>query len=199
MKACAAVGGYEGRAIGGIVGSNNAGWHGGWRGSAIGSLVGTIAGAAIGGAISSEARRQQEQAMQQPQYVDNYYDAGAYNSSSSAINQLLIENIRFIDANRNRTINPNESSKIIFDIYNDGDETVYNVVPVVQDMSDSKAISISPSAMIERILPGTGYRYTATLFADKKLKSGTITIRVAVTSENGIMGDWQEFTLDCVK
>ncbi len=204
MLAGASVGGNVGGAIGGIVGSNSNRWNGGWRGSAIGSLVGTVAGAAIGGVVSSEVRKQQqkEAAQQQIQYEDNgYYNQGTYNNSytsSGAINPLQIENIPFVDANRNRTINPNESSKIIFDIYNDGSEAVYNIVPVVQDLSKSKAITISPSTMIECIQPGAGFRYTATLNAGKKLKPGEITIRVALTSESGVMGDWQEFVLNCV-
>ena len=200
VMAGASLGGNLGGAIGGIVGSNNGGWNGGWRGSAIGAIVGTIAGAAIGSAVSSSvARQQQEQMNRQPQDVDDGYNQSQYVTMSNVLDVLHIENIRFIDDNRNRVINPNESCKIVFDIYNDGNETAYNIIPVVQDLSDLKAISISPSVMIERILPGAGYRYTATLYADKKLKSGMVNIRVAVTNEHGVMGDWQEFTLQAVK
>ena len=135
----------------------------------------------------------------QPQYVEEDYYQNQYITTPNVLDELHIENIRFIDDNRNRVINPNESCKIVFDIYNDGDETAYNIIPVVQDLSDLKAISISPSVMIERILPGAGYRYTATLYADKKLKSGRVSLRVAITNENGVMGDWQEFSLQTVR
>ena len=58
-----------------------------------------------------------------------------------------------------------------------------------------KGESLSPSVMIEEILPGEGIRYTASIHAGERLKDGEVTFRVAVADENGVICDSQEFTL----
>ena len=88
-----------------------------------------------------------------------------------------------------------ENSKIIFEIMNEGRNPVYNIVPLVETVGKVKHLGISPSVMIEEILPGEGIRYTASIHAGEKLKDGEVTFRVAVADENGIICDSQEFTL----
>ena len=109
--------------------------------------------------------------------------------------QLKLRKIRFIDDNRNHAIDGGESSKIIFEIMNEGRNPVYDVVPIVETVGKVKHIGISPTVMIEEILPGEGIRYTATVYAGSKLKDGEVTFRVAVSDENGVICDSQEFTL----
>ena len=108
---------------------------------------------------------------------------------------LKLRKIRFIDDNRNHAIDGGESSKIIFEIMNEGRNPVYDVVPIVETVGKVKHIGISPTVMIEEILPGEGIRYTATVYAGSKLKDGEVTFRVAVSDENGVICDSQEFTL----
>ena len=171
----AAIGGSLGSSIGGLIGDNNHGWRGGYRGSAIGNIVGTIAGAASNG--EPEDRRQEQ------------IEEDAY------ISQLKLRKIRFIDDNRSHVIDAGENSKIIFEIMNEGRNPVYNVVPVVETVGKVKHLGISPSVMIEEILPGEGIRYTASIHAGERLKDGEVTFRVAVADENGMICDSQEFTL----
>ena len=95
----------------------------------------------------------------------------------------------------NHAIDGGESSKIIFEIMNEGRNPVYDVVPIVETVGKVKHIGISPTVMIEEILPGEGIRYTATVYAGSKLKDGEVTFRVAVSDENGVICDSQEFTL----
>ena len=111
------------------------------------------------------------------------------------LTQLKLRKIRFIDDNRNHAIDGGESSKIIFEIMNEGRNPVYDVVPIVETVGKVKHIGISPTVMIEEILPGEGIRYTATVYAGSKLKDGEVTFRVAVSDENGVICDSQEFTL----
>lgn len=198
MVAGASIGGNLGSAIGGIVGSNSNRWNGGWRGSAIGSIVGTVAGAAIGGAVSAAASQQRQAAVQQSSQ-SNVYSAPARGQMANPLDGLQIENIRFIDDSRSQIINPNETCKIIFDIYNTGNSTAYNIIPEVQNLSETRGITISPSVMIEAISPGEGFRYTATLYASNKLKTGTLTIKLLLVDDSGYVGDWQEFTLQTQK
>lgn len=122
-------------------------------GSAIGTIVGTIAGAAIANAATAPKQTEEysyrvertQPSRPQPQY-------------SSAIENLRIHNIRFIDANRDHTINSGENCKVIFEIINEGNRTAFNVVPVVAEITGMKRIYISPSVMIEQIKPHEGVK-----------------------------------------
>lgn len=185
----ASIGGNVGGAIGGLVG-NHRHWDGGYRGSAIGTLVGTLAGAAIGGAISSA----QERKAQEGYVIKEKHDYAPHpQDAPSSVGYLQIRNIRFIDENRNHIIEPEEQSKVIFEIMNTSRETVYNAVPIVQ--TDNKRIYVSPSVMIEQIAPNDGIKYTAHLKGGKRLKDGEVTIHIAIADYEGNEYDWQEFTL----
>lgn len=178
----AAVGGQLGSAIGGLIGDSQRDWHSGYRGSAIGTIVGTLAGAAIGGAISSS--RQKEQAVA---------SAGLANTYQAALDGLHIKRIRFIDDSRDRILSTGESSKVVFDIVNEGSETALNVIPAVYETSGNKRITISPSVLVEQIRPGEGVKYTATVTAIKRIKQSAITLRLSITDEYGNEYDWHEF------
>lgn len=49
--------------------------------------------------------------------------------------------------------------------------------------------------MVEQIAPHNGVKYTATISAGERIKTGNVTIRVAVADGNGQQYDWQEFSL----
>ncbi len=165
--------------------------------SAIGNIVGTIAGAAIG-----ECADCSETGPDRGICLRSGSQTGAVSSkfkprtqTQQQLTQLKLRKIRFIDDNRNHAIDGGESSKIIFEIMNEGRNPVYDVVPIVETVGKVKHIGISPTVMIEEILPGEGIRYTATVYAGSKLKDGEVTFRVAVSDENGVICDSQEFTL----
>ena len=172
----AAIGGSLGSSIGGLIGDNNRGWRGGYRGSAIGNIVGTIAGAAIGNALTAP----KPDPIEEYAYVPEVRQGQSHSKfkprtqTQQQLTQLKLRKIRFIDDNRN---------------------PVYDVVPIVETVGKVKHIGISPTVMIEEILPGEGIRYTATVYAGSKLKDGEVTFRVAVSDENGVICDSQEFTL----
>ena len=181
-----------GGAIGGLIGDSNGGWRGGYRGSAIGTIIGTIAGAAIGNAVSAP---KQEEYGYRIERTEPYEPQPETYPAPSVFDNLKIRNIRFIDDNRDHVITSGESSKVIFEIMNEGDRTVYNVVPVVTETTGMKRIYISPSVMVEQIAPHNGVKYTASISAGERIKTGNITIRVAVANGNGQQYDRQEFSL----
>ena len=192
IMAGASIGGSLGGSIGGLIGDNNHGWRGGYRGSAIGNIVGTIAGAAIGNALTEP--------IEEDAYIPEVREVRVrkYKKQPQVqrpLTQLKLRRIRFIDDNRSHVIDAGENSKIIFEIMNEGRNPVYNIVPLVETVGKVKHLGISPSVMIEEILPGEGIRYTASIHAGEKLKDGEVTFRVAVADENGIICDSQEFTL----
>ena len=199
----AAIGNNVGSAIGGIIGDNRGGWRGSYRGSAIGSLIGTIAGAALGGVISNASQPKGHQDEEYGYPVESqggsYYpdEAPAQRnyapSQSTGIENLSIHNIRFIDDTRDHVIESGESSRVIFEIINNSNETVYGIVPIVK--TDMKKVYVSPSIMVEQILPHNGIKYTANIKAGKRIKEDKITIHIAVADENGQEYDWQEFSL----
>ena len=100
-----------------------------------------------------------------------------------------------IAASRNHVINSGENCKVIFEIMNEGNKTAYNVVPVVVETTGMKRIYISPSVMIEQITPRNGVKYTANISAGERIKTGNVTIRIAIADEYGDEYDWQEFSL----
>ena len=79
---------------------------------------------------------------------------------------------------------------------NNSSAVIYGVLPTVVETSGNKHIHISPSILVESIMPGKGVRYTATVRGDKKLKDGTAVIRVAVRQgQNDITSQIKEFTI----
>lgn len=188
----AAIGGNVGSAIGGLIGDNHGGWRGGYRGSAIGTIIGTIAGAAIGNAVSAP---KQEEFSYQIERTELYEPQPETYPAPSVFDNLRIRNIRFIDDNRDHIITSGENSKVIFEIMNEGNQTIYNVVPIVTETTGMKRIYISPPVMVEQIAPHNGVKYTANISAGDRIKTGDITIRVAVADGNGQQYDWQEFSL----
>lgn len=195
IVAGASIGGSLGGSIGGLIGDNNRGWRGGYRGSAIGNIVGTIAGAAIGSALTAPRQEPIEDDAYVPEVREVRVQKYKKQSVQQPVSQLKLRRIRFIDDNRSHVIDAEENSKIIFEIMNEGRKPVYNVVPVVETVGKVKHIGISPSVMVEEILPGEGIRYTASIHAGDRLKDGEVTFRVAVADENGVICDSQEFTL----
>ena len=176
-----------GSSIGGVLGSIVGDRAGGYHGSQFGALVGTVAGAAIGNAVTTP--RKERIVVEEKQPTEPYY----------APSGLRITNIRFIDDNRNHTIDADENCKLVFDIVNEGDVSAYNVTPVVEEVTDMKHIAISPSALISYLPQGDRVRYTATIAGGKRLKSGEAVFRVYTTESNGAVSEAHEFSLPTAK
>ncbi|MBQ8502081.1 MAG: glycine zipper family protein [Bacteroides sp.] len=193
----ASIGGHLGSAIGGLIGEGNNGPRGAFRGSSIGSIIGTIAGAAIANAATAPRNEEGSYAVQRtPQSPQRYESAQPY---SAAVDGLRIRNIRFIDDSRNHIISSGESSKVIFEIVNEGRQVARHVIPVVSEATGMKRIYISPSVVVEQIAPGDGVKYTANIRAGKRIKSGHITLHLAVADEYGREYDWQEFDISTAR
>ena len=177
--------------IGGVVGSIMGDRAGGWHGSQVGALVGTVAGAAIGNAVTTP---RSERVIVEERYpeqtpVETYY----------APSGLRVTNIRFIDDNRNHTIDAEEKCKLVFDIVNEGDVSAYNITPVIEEVTEMKHIAVSPSTHISYLPKGDRVRYTATIAGGKRLKTGEAVFRVYTTESNGAVSEAHEFSLPTAK
>ena len=176
-----------GASIGGVLGSIVGERAGGWHGSQFGSLVGTVAGAAIGNAVTTP--RTEKVVIEEKSEANPYYVPSG----------LQVTNIRFIDDNRNHTIDAEENCKLIFDIVNAGDHSAYNITPIIEELSGMKHISISPSVQISYLPQGEKVRYTATVAGGKRLKSGEAVFRVYTFESNGAVSEAHEFALPTQK
>ena len=110
--------------------------------------------------------------------------------------RIQLRNVSFVDADGNGEIQPEEECKVSFEIMNNSDVEIFDVVPTVIEVSGNKHIHISPGIRVESIKPHQGVRYSATVMADKRLKDANAVIRVAVAQgQNDITSQVKEFNI----
>lgn len=109
---------------------------------------------------------------------------------------IVIRHARIVDADKDGILKAGEECKITFEIMNYTSQTLYDVQPMVYDVTGNKHLHISPNLHVESISPNSGVRYTATVLAGKKLKDGTVKIRVGATVGNQeLTAQEHEFTI----
>ena len=108
---------------------------------------------------------------------------------------IEIRNARFVDDNQDNVISRGELCKVIFEVMNRGEKTLYDVQPTVIEANGNRHIYISPGMHVEKILPGKGIRYTAMVKADNRLKDGTAKICVSVVQGNKAISKISEFNI----
>lgn len=112
---------------------------------------------------------------------------------------IEIRNARFIDDNGDGKIERGEMSKVIFEVFNRGQQTLYDVVPTVVETTGNRHVFISPNMHVEQLPPGKGIRYTALVKADKRLKDGSVKICVSVVQGGKSISKVSEFNIPTVK
>ena len=115
------------------------------------------------------------------------------------INECIqLRNEDFSDSNGDGTITAGEECKVSFEIMNNSNVEIFDIIPTVIETTGNKHIHISPTVRVESIKPHQGVRYTATVLADKRLKDGNAVIRVTVTQgRNDIASIAKEFNITC--
>jgi hypothetical protein len=185
------VGGQFGHVIGSAIGGITGGRHGHDVGSLIGTVGGVAAGAAVGAAVDHAQQNRFEKEMAQRRQLD---DSG-YNAQGRGDDRidfetsymeresesLLIRNVHVVDGDQDAVLVRNEECRISFEIMNYSDKPVHNVQPIVMEVTGNKHVQISPNLNIERIRPGEGVRYSATILADGRLKDGEVKIKIGVS------------------
>ena len=210
LSSCASSNQFNGTVtgsmLGSVFGSSIGGLLGGPRGNDAGTMIGMVIGGAVGAAATAPrtqkstdvSTRSDEYGYENNRDVDEYNRHSrnsetandTYQSQNSAeqtleteYRDLQIENLRFVDDNNNRTIDAGERSKIEFELYNRGTETVYNIAPVLRS-SEGKRIAISPTAIVASLAPGKGVRYAAELYARPNLHTGTADFTIGFAKGN---------------
>lgn len=112
---------------------------------------------------------------------------------------MEIRNARFIDADGDDTISRGEMCKVVFEVYNNGLQPIYNVVPTVAEMTGNKHIYISQPICVEKIGAYKGVRYTAMVKADNRLKYGSIKLCCSVLQNGEAISKVTEFNVETRK
>ncbi len=112
---------------------------------------------------------------------------------------IEIKNARFVDDNKDGKIERGELSKIIFEVYNRGNQTLYDVVPTVVESTGNRHIIISPNMHVESIQPNKGIRYTALVKADNRLKDGSAKFCLSVVQGEKQISKVCEFDIPTVR
>lgn len=112
---------------------------------------------------------------------------------------IEIKNARFVDDNKDGKIERGELSKIIFEVYNRGNQTLYDVVPTVVESTGNRHIIISPNMHVESIQPNKGIRYTALVKADNRLKDGSAKFCVSVVQGEKKISKVCEFNIPTIR
>lgn len=201
----AVVGGHFGYVLGSAIG----GITGGGRGHDWGALIGTVGGVATGaaiGAATEDAREEKyrERAKErlhrqdggyENRDVSRYDDQDYYDPLGRGDDRidldlgrdrheppLEIRNATFTESRRDGVLTRGEECTVRFEIFNTSGTPVYDIKPIVSEVTGNKHVRISQNLNIKSIGPYKGVRYTATVKADKKLKEGQIEVMVAVSS-----------------
>ena len=219
-------GAINGASMGSVFGSALGGLLGGYRGHGIGTMVGMVAGGATGAVIGSQreaARREEglerreqrrmereQQTMernrpstrrQKPARTSDYgqgYSMGM-ETDEAVKSPLTLQNLRFVGQDGNDAINRGEICTLVFELANASGQAVYDVVPYISELAGNEHITISPSTSIETIAHGDAIRYTATLKADTRLKAGTATFRIAVSTDGSEFVRLRDFSVATAK
>ena len=112
----------------------------------------------------------------------------------SVNNKIVIGNARFVDENRDGVLNSNETCKVIFEVHNASNVTLYDIQPTVIESSGKKNIYISPNIHVERLEPGKGIRYTA-MVKSGRMKDGNATFCLSALQGNMVMSNVSEFVI----
>lgn len=209
-------GAHTGAGYGMILGSAIGGITGGPRGHDVGTIVGMAGGAVVGAAVGSAAdkaqQRKREEMQQRREDYGNWqrngnsegysFDDSGFdpnhggddridfgNEAAFQLPSIEIRNISFADENNDSALSAGERSKISFELMNRSKHPIHNITPVVTELSGNKRIIISPSVCVEKIMPGRGIRYTATVAGAKRLKNGEAAIRIGARIDTCTQGE----------
>ena len=194
-------GAYVGGQFGYVLGSAIGGITGGGRGHDWGALIGTVSGVAAGATVGAakEKAREEEVRGRLGNRGDGYgnrersrYDDSRYDQRGQADDRvdlgllgpgespLEIRYARIEESKHDGVLTRGEECTVRFEIHNTSDRPVFDIRPIVGDVTGNKHVKISPNLLIESIGPRKGIRYSATIMADKKLKDGEIKVMVGV-------------------
>ncbi|WP_273412885.1 hypothetical protein [Prevotella aurantiaca] len=113
--------------------------------------------------------------------------------------QIEVSNLVFTDNNGNNILSRGEEGQIAFEIHDKGTQAIGNLYPTITETANSNHFKISPSSRIDVMMPGEVVRYTATIKADKRIKSGEYNFSIAILKDNRSISKVMELRLSTQK
>lgn len=108
---------------------------------------------------------------------------------------IEIRNARIIDDNLDNVISRGELCKVIFEVFNRSNTTLYDLQPTVIEATGNRHLYISPGVHVEKLQPGKAIRYTAMVKADNRLRNGMAKICVSVLQGSRSISKVCEFNI----
>ena len=100
---------------------------------------------------------------------------------------IVIKLFAFKNNRNDLSLVRNESATLVVELYNANDTTLYNVEPIVQEVTHNKHILLSENVKISRVEPYSTIRCTFNVVADKHLKNGSAIFTVKVKQNNRLV------------
>ena len=176
------VGATLGGAIGGLTSRSPRGYH-------KGTMIGALSGAAIGAIATSPRHKRSEREYNDdttPSHKPSRKGKGTQFAPLSGIrSEVRVTNVVFYDSSGDGILQPGETATVSYDIINVTPREIALLIPKIELSSQAKRIDISPMQSITNILPGEGVRYSVTLTAAPRLKSGETSLTLSLSRDNG--------------
>ena len=170
-----------GGAIGGLTSRSPRGYH-------MGTTIGALSGAAIGAVATMPRKKRVETAESAETYEAPKRKRGSFAPSatlSGMRRDVRVTNVTFRDSSDDGVLQPGETATVSYDIINVTPYAINLLVPRMELSAQKKRIHISPMQNIMDVPSGEGVRYSVTLTADSRLKSGEAQLTLYLSGDEG--------------
>ena len=170
-----------GGAIGGLTSRSPRGYH-------MGTTIGALSGAAIGAVATMPRKKRVESAESAETYEAPKRKRGSFSPSatlSGMRRDVRVTNVTFRDSSGDGVLQPGETATVSYDIINVTPRAINLLVPRMELSAQKKRIHISPMQNIMDVPSGEGVRYSVTLTADSRLKSGEAQLTLYLSGDEG--------------
>ena len=170
-----------GGAIGGLTSRSPRGYH-------MGTTIGALSGAAIGAVATMPRKKRVETAESAEAYEAPKRKRGSFSPSatlSGMRRDVRVTNVTFRDSSGDGVLQPGETATVSYDIINVTPYAINLLVPRMELSAQKKRIHISPMQNIMDVPSGEGVRYSVTLTADSRLKSGEAQLILYLSGDEG--------------
>ncbi len=100
---------------------------------------------------------------------------------------VVIKSFAFKNSRNDLSLVRNESATLVLELYNASDTTLYNIEPIVQEVTHNKHILLSKNVKINRVEPYSTIRCTFQVVTDKRLNNGSAIFTVKVKQNNRLV------------
>ena len=100
---------------------------------------------------------------------------------------IVIKSFAFKNNRNDLSLVRNESATLVVELYNANDTTLYNIEPIVQEVTHNKHILLSENVKISRVEPYSTIRCTFNVVADKHLNNGSAIFTIKVKQNNRLV------------